>query len=155
MGGVNSIFFETLLKQGFMFDMINYNKVAPSASQKPYVYVLHAEDSGLTKIGFSRRVNKRISEISRMSGGKLNLIAKIPADRELETKLHQKYYNYRSHGEWFSLNYSVSGLAGFVRAKRLTQDQANGLGRQPDEAGRSFTAGQACERIYDAVRGRR
>lgn len=39
-----------------------------------------------------------------MSGGKLNLIAKIPADRELETKLHQKYYNYRSHGEWFSLN---------------------------------------------------
>ena len=87
-----------------MFDMINYNKVAPSASQKSYVYVLHAEDSGLTKIGFSRRVNKRISEISRMSGGKLNLIAKIPADRELETKLHQKYYNYRSHGEWFSLN---------------------------------------------------
>lgn len=154
-GGVNSIFFETLLKQGFMFDMINYNKVAPSASQKPYVYVLHAEDSGLTKIGFSRRVNKRISEISRMSGGKLNLIAKIPADRELETKLHQKYYNYRSHGEWFSLNYSVSGLAGLVRAKRLTQDQANGLGRQPDEADRSFTAGQACERIYDAVRGRR
>ncbi|MCZ6085124.1 GIY-YIG nuclease family protein [Escherichia coli] len=69
--------------------MINYNKVAPSASQKSYVYVLHAEDSGLTKIGFSRRVNKRISEISRMSGGKLNLIAKIPLDRELETKLHQ------------------------------------------------------------------
>ncbi|EFK4321907.1 GIY-YIG nuclease family protein [Escherichia coli] len=103
-GCVNSIFFETLLKQGFMFDMINYNKVAPSASQKSYVYVLHAEDSGLTKIGFSRRVNKRISEISRMSGGKLSLIAKIPADRELETKLHQKYYNYRSHGEWFSLN---------------------------------------------------
>ncbi|EOT8359203.1 GIY-YIG nuclease family protein [Escherichia coli] len=103
-GCVNSIFFETLLKQGFMFDMINYNKVAPSASQKSYVYVLHAEDSGLTKIGFSRRGNKRISEISRMSGGKLNLIAKIPADRELETKLHQKYYNYRSHGEWFSLN---------------------------------------------------
>ncbi|MEF6041736.1 KilA-N domain-containing protein, partial [Escherichia coli] len=26
---------------------------------------------------------------------------------------------------------------------------------QPDEADRSFTAGQACERIYDAVRGRR
>ena len=66
-GCVNSIFFETLLKQGFMFDMINYNKVAPSASQKSYVYVLHAEDSGLTKIGFSRRVNKRISEISRMT----------------------------------------------------------------------------------------
>lgn len=103
-GCVNSIFFETLLKQGFMFDMINYNKVSASASQKSYVYVLHAEDSGLTKIGFSRRVNKRISEISRMSGGKLNLIAKIPADRELETKLHQKYYTYRSHGEWFGLN---------------------------------------------------
>lgn len=33
-GCVNSIFFETLLKQGFMFDMINYNKVAPQCFAK-------------------------------------------------------------------------------------------------------------------------
>lgn len=31
-------------------------------------------------------------------------LADANATRELETKLHQKYYNYRSHGEWFSLN---------------------------------------------------
>ncbi|EOG2010615.1 glycoside hydrolase family 19 protein [Klebsiella oxytoca] len=32
-----------------------------------------------------------------------------------------------------SFNYSVSGLAGFVRAGRLTQDQANALGRLQGE----------------------
>ncbi|MEQ0004110.1 glycoside hydrolase family 19 protein [Klebsiella sp. GG_Kp164] len=32
-----------------------------------------------------------------------------------------------------NFNYSVSGLAGFVRAGRLTQDQANSLGRRQGE----------------------
>ncbi|HHT0120190.1 TPA: glycoside hydrolase family 19 protein [Raoultella ornithinolytica] len=32
-----------------------------------------------------------------------------------------------------SFNYSVSGLAGFVKAKRITQDQANSLGRKSSE----------------------
>ncbi|MER5006730.1 glycoside hydrolase family 19 protein [Atlantibacter hermannii] len=32
-----------------------------------------------------------------------------------------------------SMNYSVAGLAGFVRAGRLTQDQANALGRRSYE----------------------
>ncbi|EQB0737826.1 glycoside hydrolase family 19 protein [Klebsiella oxytoca] len=32
-----------------------------------------------------------------------------------------------------SFNYSVTGLAGFVRAGRLTQDQANSLGRRQGE----------------------
>ncbi|MDE1188214.1 MAG: glycoside hydrolase family 19 protein [Pantoea sp.] len=33
-----------------------------------------------------------------------------------------------------SFNYSVAGLADFVRAGRLTQDQANSLGRRPNES---------------------
>ena len=32
-----------------------------------------------------------------------------------------------------NFNYSVAGLAGFIRAGRITQDQANMLGRRPDE----------------------
>ncbi|MDH0557483.1 glycoside hydrolase family 19 protein, partial [Enterobacter roggenkampii] len=32
-----------------------------------------------------------------------------------------------------SFNYSVSGLSGFVRAGRITQDQAKTLGRKPYE----------------------
>lgn len=33
-----------------------------------------------------------------------------------------------------SFNYSVTGLSGFVKAKRLTQDQASTLGRRPGES---------------------
>ncbi|HAT3749144.1 TPA: glycoside hydrolase family 19 protein [Klebsiella oxytoca] len=32
-----------------------------------------------------------------------------------------------------SFNYSIAGLAGFVKAKRITQDQANSLGRKSSE----------------------
>ncbi|WP_349681452.1 GIY-YIG nuclease family protein [Pantoea sp. UBA6567] len=31
------------------------------------------------------------------------MIAKIPAQRDLETELHQKYGGFRAHGEWFCL----------------------------------------------------
>lgn len=100
-GCVNSHFFDALLRHGFMHDMISVNK--QRADGKPHVYVLHAEDSGLTKIGFSTRVDKRVSEIARMSGASLKMIAKIPAQRGLETELHQTYGGFRAHGEWFCL----------------------------------------------------
>lgn len=34
-----------------------------------------------------------------------------------------------------SMNYSVAGLSGFIRAGRITQNQANALGRLPEERG--------------------
>ncbi|MEY8769007.1 GIY-YIG nuclease family protein [Erwinia sp. ACCC 02193] len=100
-GCVNAGFFDALLRQGFMFDLMAANK--ERATGAPHVYVLHAKDSGLTKIGFSTRVEKRVSELSNMSGARLQLIAKILANRCLETELHQKYDSFRAHGEWFSL----------------------------------------------------
>lgn len=100
-GCAHAGFFDAMLRQGFMHDLINLNK--ERAVGNPYVYVLHAEDSGLTKIGFSTRVNARVREIASMSGAKLKLLAKVPADRKLEIELHNKYAGYRAHGEWFSL----------------------------------------------------
>lgn len=100
-GCVNASFFDAMLRQGFMFDLLNANK--QRAEGDSFVYVLYAEDSGLTKIGFSTRVNKRVNEISRMSGATLKMIAKIPGTRELEVELHHKYGGFRAHGEWFML----------------------------------------------------
>lgn len=42
-----------------------------------------------------------------------------------------------------SFNYSVTGLSGFVKAKRITQDQANTLGRKTYETG-LFIQGLKC-----------
>lgn len=51
-----------------------------------------------------------------------------------------------------SFNYSVSGLAGFVKSKRLTLDQANTLGRQPSEKGLSLERQRAIANLVYSKR---
>lgn len=101
LGVTGAGFFDALVRQGFMHDIMMVNK-KPTGTES-YVYALHAEDTGLTKIGFTTRLSKRISEIKNMSGAKLRLIGKSEGDKALESELHRRYESYRAHGEWFSL----------------------------------------------------
>lgn len=100
-------------------EFVTSQEYVPSTSSKRcveagYVYFLKAEN-GLTKIGCTNDVEKRMRAISTMSPERLQLIGVIKTNHKykLESKLHDKYDNKRKHGEWFSLSDSE-----LVAAKR-------------------------------------
>lgn len=72
-------------------------------SSESRVYALYSERSGLTKIGTSKRLLKRISEIERGCGEKLTLVLDVSGNSKVEAELHSKYAIFRREGEWFSL----------------------------------------------------
>ncbi len=58
------------------------------------------------KIGISKNVSKRLSQLQTGSPYKLKLMGWIESnnDKALERELHKKYSNYNSHLEWFNLS---------------------------------------------------
>lgn len=67
------------------------------------VYALYSSETGLTKIGVTRRLDKRIKEISGMSPDSLEVIKTWSGGQKDEAGLHYRYRKFRSHGEWFAL----------------------------------------------------
>lgn len=58
------------------------------------------------KIGFSKNIQKRIRQLQTGSPSLLTLMGYIETNdhKKLEKKLHCKYRDVKSHGEWFNLN---------------------------------------------------
>jgi len=69
-----------------------------------YVYVARSE-GGEVKIGKSKDPKSRIKSLSTGNPQPLHLVksAKVPNAGELEKKMHERYQEYRLHGEWFDL----------------------------------------------------
>ncbi len=70
-----------------------------------YIYIIHAIGTNRYKIGLTRRdVETRFKELnSKQSAYPLENIVNIYTLNvaEVERELHQKFANYRVHGEWF------------------------------------------------------
>lgn len=66
------------------------------------VYVLGTPGSLTVKIGTTTNLRKRLADIQRMSPVHLEALWTCPGGRELETRLHQHFKDFRSHGEWFA-----------------------------------------------------
>jgi len=66
-----------------------------------YVYFIQATGTGLIKIGYSRDVTARLSDLQNMSPEPLELLLTINGDYELEGRLHAQFVEARRHGEWF------------------------------------------------------
>jgi hypothetical protein len=67
-----------------------------------HVYFLQCAETARVKIGVADDVDKRIAKIQAMSATELHYCGSIPSNGyELETHLHQKFAEYRTHGEWF------------------------------------------------------
>jgi hypothetical protein len=71
---------------------------------------LVAAKLGAVKIGRSLNPEKRLRAIKNGNPDILKLLGIINDDREIE--LHQRFAEYRTSGEWFSLGAGASGLLG-------------------------------------------
>ena len=69
------------------------------------------------KIGFTKNINKRLSQLQVSSPVKLEVLHLIEGNVSLEKELHRKFKEFRTSGEWF--NYDSSILEYFIDKKCL------------------------------------
>lgn len=81
-----------------------------------WVYFIESKDSGLVKIGYSKRPKDRFNSIKTMSPEHLNLMGMMPGGKTEESELHKKFSDIRSHGEWFTL---TPELIEFIEPHRI------------------------------------
>lgn len=67
------------------------------------VYVVGSPGSPLVKIGRSINVPQRLAAIQSMSPLPLFVLHTHPGGAELETALHRRFKECRTHGEWFAI----------------------------------------------------
>ena len=68
------------------------------------IYLIRRGTSNSYKIGYSCNVISRLSEIQTSNDQLVTLVACCPGSRDLEKKLHVKYYDKHIRGEWFKFN---------------------------------------------------
>lgn len=66
-------------------------------------YLIRCSSTGLVKIGTTKNVGARLTQLQLMCPTMLEVVATFNAGRDLERSLHQKYADRRAHGEWFAL----------------------------------------------------
>jgi hypothetical protein len=76
-----------------------------SEDRSGYVYLLEAEDGSCFKIGRSKVVSRRLTQIRPNLPFKVRIVATIWMRDcwELEKYLHETYAHFRMNGEWFQL----------------------------------------------------
>lgn len=80
-----------------------------------YVYAI--EGAGLVKIGRAVAPSFRLATFQSGSPIELKFRGCVVGDHRLERELHERFYEYRRHGEWFSL---AGAVAEWVDALELT-----------------------------------
>ena len=66
-----------------------------------YVYFIEARGLQMVKIGRSGDVARRMKEVARLSPVPLRLLVGIPGGSDVETKIHHRFSDAHSHGEWY------------------------------------------------------
>lgn len=70
------------------------------------IYLISHSDTFL-KIGYTKNINKRLSQLQVSSPVKLELYHLIDGDVNLEKELHFIFKNLRTQGEWFNFDNSI------------------------------------------------
>lgn len=73
----------------------------PALAAGEYVYFIQGEATGLIKIGYSRNLLTRFSQLQTASADTLRLLARLRGNQDRERELHARFAPWRKHGEWF------------------------------------------------------
>lgn len=77
------------------------------------VYFMRYGTSDRVKIGYTKRMNKRLCGLESGTPENLHLLATVTGGRAQETRLHKRFAAYRIRGEWYKLE---GKLAEYVAA---------------------------------------
>lgn len=77
-----------------------------SYMSKGYVYFIKNHSDNLIKIGKTRDLKLRLSQLKYQFGDQLELVHSIQSDKaiQMEKDVHEKFADKRKHGEWFDLS---------------------------------------------------
>jgi hypothetical protein len=78
------------------------------------VYFIEAVGADRVKIGVSRNVEQRFSQLAASFPGPLKLLGKVTGGRAREGSLHRRLANFHIGGEWFHLTAGVRAVVGEV-----------------------------------------
>lgn len=84
------------------------SKRKPRARKNGWVYLIHAVDLGLFKIGCSKNPDSRLKQLAKQQiPSRLQLVHKFQSASmvEAERLLHSKYASKKTVGEWFNLSF--------------------------------------------------
>lgn len=104
---------------------------------KPNELVYFMYSGGLIKIGYTANIIKRFGEIQNMGSTKVELIAVIPGNKQMEQMLHRMFKADRKHSEWFRLSDDIRKYLGCL-------DEAVIALMPPDDAAK---AGSCLDRL--------
>jgi hypothetical protein len=96
------------LKEPFEYIIIKDNEVMSNMvnnileTQERFVYFIQNESNQEIKIGVTSNIEKRMNDISRVIKAPVKLLKLIKGNEVTEKELHNKFSQYRIHGEWFA-----------------------------------------------------
>ena len=79
-------------------------EVCSSFRPEPYYVYFVGSENGLVKIGFAGDLDYRFSKLVCGSPVPLTMLAITPGGRPKEREYHQRFKQWRRHGEWFELS---------------------------------------------------
>ena len=96
-------------------DYLEARRIWGGGAPITYIYIVRRGEDGPVKIGRTKDVVKRLTELQVGSSEKLKLVASFPAPEWVEDRLHSVLTAHRLNGEWFGWCTEIELLASLIR----------------------------------------
>ena len=111
-----------------------------------WTYLVGSREQGIVKIGVTTRLKHRMSSLRNNSPVPVKLFAVIFGSPDIEQTLHEKFAEYRRHGEWFTLNDEISRF--------IEEVKAGGIGKHVDASLFPETIEQRIKGLVEGIKCR-